>query len=250
MASILEMCVDYLGIVNTCMPQPLQDQIVEILSKDPTLMPNSEKVFGTKCKITPADVSKSLLPAPTTTHSQEGTVSTASLSSESGLQKRPQIKGFGSIQDSLQQPCVAGLTDVSACPYLGQSGLQNASQIKALMELEEQRYGALYSGSPFSDGYSTVQPMFSTIIANKHNSSLDTDPYRPSYGMDSALFHYYPNHVVHGNQNRMCVTTADYVNPNSAHTAVSYSTGRQNGEESFHKTGSFANINANTLDHA
>ncbi|KAK3609449.1 hypothetical protein CHS0354_020385 [Potamilus streckersoni] len=62
MASILEMCVDYLQIVNAAMPQSLQDQIVDLLSREGGQYVIQAADVGAGKKNTPRDVKQ--LPSP------------------------------------------------------------------------------------------------------------------------------------------------------------------------------------------
>ncbi|XP_045207436.2 uncharacterized protein LOC123559566 [Mercenaria mercenaria] len=244
MASILEMGVDYLRIVNMCMPQSLHDQIVEMLGKDPSLVPNKESTLRGK-KGVPKSSGKSLQqlsPVPPrgalaeliekTSGSQKKTSKEMSLSEiasscdilgkSSNKRIRLQVNDTGDHSpdsfhlDARLEPTLAGHTDVVPSTYTAQP------YSKSYTRSEEKSFSGVYSPSNYTDGYNTAQQIFNTYNANK-NSVLDSSSYRSSYSTDSTLYHYYPSLVSSTPpQNRIYPSTTDLVSPNNVLSTMPY----------------------------
>ncbi|XP_060598264.1 spermatogenesis- and oogenesis-specific basic helix-loop-helix-containing protein 2-like isoform X3 [Ruditapes philippinarum] len=210
MASILEMAVDYLKIVNLCMPQSLHDQIVDILGKDPTLVPNKESSFKTRKGTTKSSAKSS---AYFSTAQQCGSLAEL-IEKTSGSKKRSSKElNLSEIANS----CVAGHTDVVPT-------YNSQSYSKSMILGEEKTFSGIHSSSSYNDGYNAAQQMFNTYNANK-SSLLDSTTFRSTYSTDSTLYQYYPS-LVANTPPQSCIysTSNELVSSNNYLTTLPYTT--------------------------
>ncbi|XP_060598263.1 spermatogenesis- and oogenesis-specific basic helix-loop-helix-containing protein 2-like isoform X2 [Ruditapes philippinarum] len=245
MASILEMAVDYLKIVNLCMPQSLHDQIVDILGKDPTLVPNKESSFKTRKGTTKSSAKSS---AYFSTAQQCGSLAEL-IEKTSGSKKRSSkelnlseianscdILGNNSSKhirlqpnnssnhspesfhlDARLEPTLAGHTDVVPT-------YNSQSYSKSMILGEEKTFSGIHSSSSYNDGYNAAQQMFNTYNANK-SSLLDSTTFRSTYSTDSTLYQYYPS-LVANTPPQSCIysTSNELVSSNNYLTTLPYTT--------------------------
>ncbi|KAH3794149.1 spermatogenesis- and oogenesis-specific basic helix-loop-helix-containing protein 2-like isoform X1 [Dreissena polymorpha] len=177
MASILEMSVEYLRIVNLYMPQSLQDQIIDCLSKDPSLEPNLVKQ-----QLMTLDP-----PRPSTNPVMGRSASKGS--QDTGCAKRVKLQ-----QPSVSEASLLDDNHLESGRYEPTLASHVDTGLSPLSEFDSQTF-VRSSSLPYSDSFSSHQ-MFGTFPPASKPLFQELEPYRPPYtSPDSALYHYYPKLV-------------------------------------------------------
>ncbi|XP_062614414.1 uncharacterized protein LOC134276161 isoform X2 [Saccostrea cucullata] len=228
MASILEMCVEYLKLVNESLPQEFQNQIAELMTKGPLIEGIGRN--GKRCE--KGGKSTRVPMSPGESNIVTSSIDSEQLSNEESKQtgfKRDLVDGNGS-QFPVKRIRIQSGTEEYSHVQKPQTVLPSIEALKVTKK--ENNFSGLdhtpYSGYPYHqlsphllygeydppcrvygayDGY-IAPPYYTPTTPNKQQME------RESVYMDSQmLFHFYSNGAMASGFNMSGLT--DYVNPNA-----------------------------------
>ncbi|XP_061170142.1 uncharacterized protein LOC133179390 [Saccostrea echinata] len=244
MASILEMCVEYLKLVNESLPQEFQNQIAELMTKGP-LMEGAGR-NGKRCE--KGGKSARLPMSPGESNLVTSSIDTEQLSNEESSKqtgfKRDLVDGNGS-QFPVKRIRIQSGTEEYSQVQKPQAVLPSIEALKVTKK--ENAFSGLdhatYSGYPYHqlssqllygeydpscrvygacDGYMAT-PYYTPTTPNKQQME------RESIYMDSQmLFHFYGNGAMASGFNMSGLT--DYVNPNAV-LPIAYSKSKSDQQQ-------------------